>query len=498
MAEKKAPRPGPEAEKPEGRGEIEAPEALTAKKSVNFAEWYNQVVKVAGLIDQRYPVKGCEVIMPLGTAILRNATNLLEDALKKNGNKETLFPLFIPEEFLEKEAEHIKGFGSEVYYVTHAGENRLEKRLVLRPTSETSIYPMFALWIRSYNDLPLKIFQTVSVFRYETKMTKPLVRMREVMFFNESHTAHESWDDAEQEVRAAVELYSKHFRESLALPFLVLRRPEWDKFPGAAYTIALDVIMPDGKRLQIGTAHNLGENFSRPFNIQFLDRDQKKKFVNQACYGVSTRPLAAVVAIHGDDRGLVLPPAIAPYHAVIVPILTKEQKERVLEKARHLRDRLAPEFRVHLDEREISPGAKFYDWELRGVPIRIEIGPKDIERKTVVVVRRDTGEKINEIEAKISTRVRETLEKVQKNLYAKALAFHNSMIVHAKSRDEIGKAVESGRFARAMWCGDEKCAKITEAATGAHFSGYSEAEQASGNCVCGNPAKHVSYIGKSY
>ena len=485
-------------EKPVIEAKDESPEALTFKKS-EFSEWYNQLVKVAGLIDQRYPVKGCDVIMPLGTAALRNMTTMLEDILKKNGNKEVVFPLFIPESFLEKEAEHVKGFGEEVYYVTHAGENKLEERLVLRPTSETAMYPMFSLWIRSHNDLPLKVFQTVSVFRYETKMTKPLVRMREVVFFNESHTAHESWEDAEREVAAAVTMYSKHYRENLALPFMVVRRPEWDKFPGAVYTLAFDAIMPDGKRLQIGTAHNLGENFSKPFNIQFLAKDQQKKYVNQTCYGISMRPLAAITAIHGDDKGLVLPPRVAPTQAVIVPILFEKDREIVLEHARRLQEKIAQAgVRVHLDERDISAGAKFYDWELRGVPIRIEIGPRDIERKMVVVVRRDTGEKVNEIEAKIVPRITSLLVDIHASMLKRAEEYHKSKIVVAKSLKDMQLAVADGMFAKAMWCGEMKCAEEMEKSTDAKVSGYDIAEKASGKCICGNAAKHVVYVGKTY
>jgi len=481
------------------RGSSAAPEALTVKKSENFAEWYNQLVKVAGLVDQRYPVKGCEVMMPLGTAVLRNMSNMLEDLLKQNGNSEVLFPLFIPENFLAKEAEHIKGFGNEVYYVTHAGENKLEERLILRPTSETAMYPMFALWIRSHNDLPLKVFQTVSVFRYETKMTKPLVRMREVMFFNESHTAHESWDAAEREVEAAIKIYSKHYRENLALPFIVIKRLDADKFPGAVYTLAFDTIMPDGKRLQIGTAHNLGENFSKPFNIQFLDKDQTKKYVNQTCYGISTRPLAAITAVHGDDRGLVLPPKIAPTQIVIVPILFEKTREAVIEHARRLLEKLVQSgWRVHLDERDISAGAKFYDWELRGVPIRIELGPRDIERKTVVVARRDTGEKVNEIEGKIVTRITSMLADIQASMLKRAEDYHTSMIVNAKSVKDIATAVGKGMFARAMWCGEMKCAENIEKGADAAISGTDIAEKAAGKCICGNTAKHVIYVGKSY
>lgn len=472
---------------------------LSVKKEENFSEWFLEVLEKAGILDQRYPIKGCDVLLPLGAGILRKMVSVLEKLLKENGNKEVLFPLFIPEKFFKKESHHIKGFEEEVYYVTHAGKNKLDEKLVIRPTSETAMYPMFSLWVRSYQDLPLKIFQTVSVFRYETKMTKPLVRIREVMFFNESHTAHKDWEEAEEEVKAAVKIYSKYYLDNLALPFLVLKRPEWDKFPGAVYSLAFDTLMPDGKVLQIGTVHNLGENFAKAFEIKYTDKDGRKRYVNQTCYGISTRPLAALIAVHGDDKGLILPPEIAPIQIVIVPIFTKETKTKVLEKCGEILGRLKEEgYSVILDDREYTPGFKFHDWELRGVPLRIEIGPKDIEKKQAVLARRDFLERVPVADDVLEKEVQEAFDSMF--LQLKKRAQESLCISDAKNYKELKTRLKEG-FVRIDFCMNEKCAeklkeKIKAEVRGALFGKH---EKPGKKCVvCGKPAKEKVYIAKAY
>lgn len=470
---------------------------LSTKKK-DFSEWFLEVMEKAGIVDQRYPIKGSEVLLPLGAGILRKMVSILESLLKENGNKEVLFPLLIPEKFFKKESHHIKAFEEEVYYVTQAGKNKLDEKLVLRPTSETAMYPMFSLWIRSHQELPLKVFQTVSVFRYETKMTKPLVRMREVMFFNESHTAHESWEQAEQEVGKAVQIYSKYYLDHLALPFFVLKRPEWDKFPGAVYSLAFDTLMPDRKALQIGTVHNLGENFAKAFDIKFTDKSGKKKYVNQTCYGISTRPLAALIAIHGDDRGLLMPPEVAPTQIVIVPIFTKQTEKKVLEKAGEIFGRLKEKYSVVLDERRQTPGFKFHDLELKGVPLRIEIGPKDLESKQVVLARRDFLERIPVDENELEKEIQEALDSMFLQMRKKAQ--ESLRIEDASDHKELKEKLKEG-FVRIDFCMSEKCAEQLKEETKAEVRGtlYGRHEKAGKKCaVCGKPAKEKAYVARAY
>lgn len=471
--------------------------ALTEKKE-NFSEWFNQIIQVSGLLEHRYPIKGCEVLMPYGTDILRRSTNLLEEMLKENGNKEVLFPLFIPENMLKKETEHIKGFEEEVYYVTHAGKNQLNEKLVLRPTSETAMYPMFNLWIRSHKDLPLKIFQTVSVFRYETKMTKPLVRTREVMFFNESHTAHKDWEDAEKEVTEASTIYSKHFSENLAVAFIHLKRPRWDTFPGAVYTKAFDLIMPDGKFMQIGTVHNLGDNFAKTFDIKFKDENEEEQYANQTCYGMSTRSLAAIVASHGDDKGLVMPPKIAPTQITIIPILFKKDKERVLTHCNELFKRLKKKFRVHLDDRDDAIGSKFYDWEIKGIPLRIEVGPKEMEKNVVTITKRFDGEKSTISDRNIEDYIEELLENIQHDMRRKAEERQKNTIAPASDKEDVKRVVEDKKIAKIELCEDANCAQKLEEYTGYNYMGDDKTKENAKCIMCGNKSRYTGYIGKKY
>ena len=470
---------------------------LTEKKE-NFSEWFNQIIQVAGLLDHRYPIKGCEVMLPLGTNILRRSTNMLEEMLRENGNQEVVFPLFIPENLLRKEKDHIKGFEEEVYYVTHAGKNKLDEKLVLRPTSETSMYPMFSLWIRSHRDLPLKVFQTVSVFRYETKMTKPLIRMREIMFFNESHTAHKDWEDAEKEIQSATQIYSEHFANNLALAFLISKRPSWDTFPGAVYTKAFDIIMPDGKFMQIGTVHNLGDNFSKPFNIKFKDENEDDQYVHQTCYGISTRSLAALVAMHGDDKGLVLPPKIAPTQILIIPILFKKDREKILDHCRSLVSRLKKKFRVYLDDRDDSVGSKIYDWEIKGIPIRIEIGPKEIEKNVVTLIRRYDGDKSTINEKNIEEFLENMLENIQHDMKKRADEYLKSKISMTRDKEDVLSVIKDKKIARVNLCENSDCAKKLEEETGASFIGDEKAREKLVCVICGKNSKYVGYIGRKY
>jgi len=386
----------------------------------NFSEWYSEILEKAEIYDVRYPIKGCGVYLPYGFKIRRYTFDILRRLLEEKGHEEVLFPLLIPEDLLAKEGEHIKGFENEVFWVTHGGKKPLEIKLALRPTSETPIYYMMKLWIKVHKDLPIKIFQIVNTFRYETKHTRPLIRLREIMTFKEAHTAHTTMEEAENQVKEAIEIYREFFNE-LGIPVIVSRRPEWDKFPGAEYTVAFDTVFPDGRVIQIGTVHNLGQNFSRTFDLEFETLEGGKDYVYQTCYGISDRAIASIIAIHGDEKGLILPPNVAPIQVIIIPLLFKGKKEIVYDKTRKLYSLLKEAgVRVKIDDRDIRPGRKFNDWELRGVPVRIEVGPKDIENKVVTIYRRDTGEKYHVGEDKIMDEILDLLEKIKDNMGKKA------------------------------------------------------------------------------
>lgn len=397
------------------------------QKENNFSEWYSEILKRAEILDVRYPVKGVYVWYPYGYK-LRNLVYTFLRSLMDKDHEETLFPMLIPKEELMKEREHIKGFEEEVFWVTKGGSTELDIPLALRPTSETAIYPVFKVWIRSHRDLPIRIYQIVNTFRYETRHTRPLIRLREITSFKEAHTAHANRAEAEEQIKKAVALY-KNFFDVLAVPYVTTKRPSWDKFPGAEYSIAFDTLMPDGRTMQIATIHLLGETFARTFDIKYEDKDGSLKYVNQTCYGISERCVAAVISVHGDEHGLMLPPAVAPIQVVIVPIVYSsegENKETNVEKI--CSDVFAKlkeaGIRAFFDDSAERPGAKYYRWEMKGVPLRIEIGPRDIQNNRCVFVRRDDFTKmqvpirdvvpeakrtLNEIHACIAKRAKETL-----------------------------------------------------------------------------------------
>ncbi|HQE97783.1 MAG TPA: proline--tRNA ligase, partial [Methanothrix sp.] len=396
-----------------------------------------------------------------------------------------------------KEAQHIKGFEDEVYWVTCGGTAPLEVKLALRPTSETAIYPMFKLWIRSHADLPLRIYQIVNTFRYETKHTRPLIRLREITSFKEAHTVHASWEEAAEQVETAIARYSEFYRR-LALPFLVSRRPSWDKFPGADYTTALDVIMPDGKTLQVGTAHHLGSTFAKTYEITYEDESGEQKLVSQTCYGISERCIAALISVHGDERGLALPWEVAPVQVAIVPILLGD-KEKVLAVCRELKDKLATEMiRVKLDTSDERPGAKFYKWEMKGVPIRLEVGPRDIEKAAVTLVRRDGAKKTVPTDG-LAGAIAAEAEELQSALYEKARTFHESKVKEVSTIEEARAQTEAG-VALVSWCGEVECGHQLEDQVGANMLGepqyqsFSEAACA----VCGRKSAGRTYMARQY
>ncbi|MEG3055346.1 MAG: proline--tRNA ligase [Methanoculleus sp.] len=434
----------------------------------DFSRWYNEILWRAEIMDVRYPVKGLYVWYPHGFAVRKRAYGILQSLMDRD-HAETMFPLLIPETEFMKEATHIKGFEDEVYWVTHGGKNELEVPLALRPTSETAIYPMYSLWIRSHTDLPLKLYQIVSTFRYETKHTRPLIRLREITSFKEAHTVHATREEAAAQVEVALGLY-KEFYDSLQVPVIISRRPDWDKFPGADYTIAVDTIMPDGKTLQIGTVHMLGDHFSRTYDITYEDADGEQQYAYQTCYGISERSIAAIISVHGDDKGLVLPPAVAPTQIVIVPIIIGKRRDEVLSAATALEEELkGAGFSVRLDRRDIRPGAKYYHWEMRGVPLRIEIGPRDIDTNTVVAVTRD-GQKTKLDRRGATEGIFSVLAEFQKRIHGTAQQTMADRITTARTLEETALAVKSG-VAVIHWCGSRECAEKIETAVDASILG---------------------------
>lgn len=478
-------------------------EGITVKKSENFSEWYTQVVQKSELADIRYNVKGFLVHMPWSVRIMKLMNDFLEKELERNGHEPVWFPSVIPESFLKKEREHAE-FSAEVFWITEGGKDyeKLEEKLALRPTSETAMYTAFSTWIRSWRELPFKTYQNCQVWRYES-YTRPFIRGRE-FYWIEAHDAFAIKEDADKQVEKDMETTENTLHKQYAIPFLFFKRPEHDKFKGAVATFAADALMPDNKAIQLPSTHFLGQNFSKVFNVKFLDKDKKEKYVWQTCYGSAAwRSLGAIIAIHGDDKGLILPPAIAPYQVVIVPIYYKEnEKKAVIEKSNKIAEEL--KLRVIIDYRsEYTPGWKFNYWELKGVPLRIEIGPKDVKGKQIVLIRRDTGQKISIKDKELVNSVKAALKEIQKEIAKKAEKYLSDHITEAKNLEELKKMLYNpGGFVRTNWCGDVKCADSIKAETnGGTIRGtlFGKKEKVFGKCVwCKKEAKEVVYIAKSY
>jgi prolyl-tRNA synthetase len=475
---------------------------LTVKKAEDFSEWYTQVVVKSGLADYA-PVKGCMIFRELSYAIWEKIQETFNEKIKATEHKNVYFPLFIPESFLKKEAEHFKGFVPQVAWVTIGGETPLEERLAIRPTSETIMYATYAKWIRSWRDLPLKLNQWNSVVRWETEATKLFLRTREFLW-QEGHTAHATKEEADQEVMEILNIYKEIIENYLAIPVLAGKKTENEKFKGALYTTTLEALMPDGKALQMGTSHQLGQNFSKAFNIKFLDKDEKEKYVWQTSWGFSTRMIGAMVMVHGDDKGLVLPPKVAPIQAVIVPIPYKDaDSTAILTKAKEIYEKLKKHgISVVLDDRsEYTPGWKFNEWELKGVPIRIEVGPRDLKQKQATLARRDTFERIAVKEEEIVNAVAKLLEEIQKNLFNKAKKFLEENITTVNTYEEFKKTLkEKGGFIRACWCANSVCEERIKEETGATIRIVPfEREKIFSKCIyCGKEAKEVVYFARAY
>ena len=466
------------------------------KKTDDFNEWYNEIVELADLCDKRYPIKGMNVWRPYGWKLMAFIDQLIREEMIKTGHNELYFPLLIPESSFKKEEEHIEGFGSEVFWVTHAGLNKLEERWLLRPTSETAMYPIFSLWIRSHADLPLKTFQIVNTFRYETKQTRAFIRVREIHFF-EAHTCHVDFNDAEKQIVEDKKIADTLFKK-ICLPYLFSKRPEWDKFAGAFYTISIDVLMPSGRTLQLGSIHQYRDNFSKPYEISYEAEDGSHKYCHQTTYGMSERILGALVGIHGDNKGLVLPPGVAPIQVVIIPIIFRGKEKLVLETCNDLSKKLKNEnIRIHIDDRDITPGNKYYDWELKGVPLRIEIGPRDIEKKEIVLVRRDTNEKKSVLMNDSVKIVKEHLDKISKHLYDNAKKLLEDNIHRVKTEEEAKKLKG---IVELPWCGVKDCAlQIENILDGNTLGEPIDNKECKESCpVCGKPAITWMRYAKSY
>ncbi len=468
-------------------------------RSQDFSRWYLDVVRRAELADYT-PVKGCMVIRPYGYAIWELIQRAFDREFKRTGHVNAYFPLFIPESLLHKEAEHVEGFAPQVAYVTHGGGEELEEKLVVRPTSEAIFGTMYAKWIQSWRDLPMLMNQWANVVRWE-KVTRPFLRTTEFLW-QEGHTAHETAEEAEAETLMILDLYATICETVLAMPVVKGIKSESEKFAGAARTYSIEALMGDGRALQAGTSHNLGQNFAKAFDITFQARDKSVQHIWGTSWGVSTRLIGGVIMTHGDDSGLVLPPLIAPFQVVIVPIGRDNWRETVLPRAQEIRKELeAAGVRVTLDEREERPGWKFAEWELRGVPLRLEIGPKDIEKSQVLIARRDTREKLGVPMDGLVARVRELLTDVQRTLIERARAFRDEHTQRADAYDEFKQAMD-GRpgFVIAGWCGAADCEAQIKTDTQATIRNMPiGAAPATGRCVrCDNPAIAEAWFAKSY
>lgn len=463
------------------------------RKDEEFGEWYGAALERAEVTDKRYPIKGMNVWLPYGWAMQKRIDGFLREEFDATGHKEVNFPVLIPETEFRKEADHVKGFEADVFWVTRGGLNPLDVNLVLRPTSETAMYPMFALWIRSHADLPLKVYQIVPVFRYETKMTRALMRVREIHFF-ESHTAHATFEDATRQVQEDLQIHERLMRR-FCLPYLVSRRPDWDKFPGAHYSLGADTLMPSGRSLQVATFHHYQDNFARVYEVTFEDKDGARRHVHQTTDGMSERILGAIIASHGDERGLVLPPEVAPVHAVIVPIPEKGRQAEINQGAQSLFLELREAIRVEADLRDLRPGEKFYHWEARGVPLRIELGPRELKKQEVTVVRRDTGEKKVLPRTGLGPRLRSVLELMQVDLFARAERILKENTHTITSLDQVKDG-----FHRMGWCGKPTCGMAITEKTGMSVLGTPwYPEPFDGTCItCGERTKQVVYAARAY
>jgi len=476
-------------------------EGLTVKKEENFSEWYSQILDKAEIVDIRLDIKGFMVFRPWGAQTMENMIKLYEKKLQEKDHKLTFMPTVIPEENLKKESSHVKGFSPEVFWLKEIGK----EKLALRPTSETLYTPMFKLWIRSHRDLPMKLYQKGSVFRLDTKATRPLIRTREIIWI-EAHDAFATKEQAEAQVQEDIQITEEIMYKKFAIPFLPMKRPEWDKFAGAEYTIGSDVMMPDGKLIQQPSTHLMGQKFSKAFNARFKTESGKEDYIWQTAYGPAfSRILVSVISMHGDNTGLILPFCISPIQVIIIPIFNKENKNKVLKESEKIKSKIKSlGIKAEIDKSEKRPGEKYYGWELKGVPFRLEIGEKELKKKKLTLFTRDTKKK-EIISISQLSKLKKLGEDFDKRLIAKADNFMKGKIINCKTKDEIKKALKNKKIARINFCSidkdGEKCAEYIEKELNAEVRGImaNKREKPTGKCIiCNKPAKEVVYVGKSY
>lgn len=463
--------------------------------NTDFSQWYTDVVLKTELVDYG-PVKGTMVIRPYGYAIWENIQKDLDKRFRATGVQNAYFPMFIPQSFLMKEAEHVEGFAPEVAVVTHAGGEQLAEPLIVRPTSETIIGHMYSKWLKSYRELPILINQWANVVRWE-KTTRPFLRTSEFLW-QEGHTVHATEEEAMEETLLMLDVYRKFAEETLAIPVFTGRKTEKEKFAGGLATFGMEAMMLDGKSLQAGTSHYFGQNFTKAFDIKFLDKDGTQKYGYSTSWGVSTRLIGAIIMAHGDQRGLVLPPKVAPVQVVIVPVAA--HKGGVIEKAKEIEKILLDKgIRTHVDTRDMSPGWKFNEWEMKGVPVRIEIGPRDIENGVCMVVRRDDFTKESVSLDGLGDTIVNLLEVVQKDMLVKSRKRRDAKIVDADSLDGILKGVEGQNFVKAGWCGCRECEDKVKETASATARVMCDEEGVPERCaICGKPAKHKVIFARAY
>ncbi|MCK4997687.1 proline--tRNA ligase [Candidatus Pacearchaeota archaeon] len=472
-------------------------------KHENFSEWYSEILNKAEVTDLRYGVKGFVVIRPWGARIMEKMYRIYESALKCTGHDPAFFPTVIPEANFKKEAGHVEGFAPEVFWL----ENRQgEDKLALRPTSETAFYEMYNLWIRSYRDLPLKIYQRANVFRFETKATRPLIRSREFHWL-EAHDCFATKKEAENQVQEDIQMTEEVMHKIFGIPFLPMKRPEWDKFPGADYTVGSDCILPDGKVIQQPSTHMLGQHFSKAFDVKYVDEKEKEHHVYQTCYGPAiSRIMASVLATHGDDNGLILPYTLSPVQVVIIPFHSEKSNDKINDTMKNIRAELLNEYiDVEIDDSNKRPGDKFFFWEMKGVPFRVEIGEKEIESGEATVFIRDIKEKVIVKIKDLGEEIKNLGAEYDERLLAKADEFFEGKVIDCEDKDSIKKVLDSRKIARFGFCSNEKegaaCAEFIEKELTARVMGTfaSKNEKATGKCpVCGRKATVIVYAGKSY
>jgi prolyl-tRNA synthetase len=474
---------------------------ITVKKSFDFSDWYTQCVLKSGIADYS-PSKGFIILRPYGYAIWEIIREILDDELKQTGHKNGFLPVLIPESLLTREKNHFDGFMPEVFWVTRSGDCDLSEKLAVRPTSETLAYSMFSKWISSYRDLPLKLNFWNSALRAEIKSTKPLIRNSEFLW-QEGHTAHTNESEADDEVRMILDIYKNLIEDYLAIPTISGFKTDKEKFVGAKYTTSLESLMADGKGLQMATSHNLGQNFSKPFEIKFLDRDTDEQFVWQTSWGISWRIIGAIIMVHGDDKGLILPPKISPTQVIIVPIYKDESKEIVKQKAYDLEKKLKESnIRVYTDDRdEYTSGWKFNDWEMKGVPLRVNIGPRDIQENQIELIRRDTKERFYVKEKELVNQTLYILKKIQSDMFTRAKNHLQTNIRSASSMEDLLSILDTtGGFVACGWCGKRECEDLVKEKTTADIRiiPFNTKNNVSSCIVCGNEITTEVYFGRAY